>query len=102
MMKREKRRAPPTAIAVSVSSLEKKHHYFVPDQNIPLRADQDTLWRGGQNIIFSGRQHGKAHRAEPSNEDIHEAAEYEDKEAGVEGGTDVREVSLGLQGGTVE
>ena len=38
----------------------------------------------------------------PSNEDIHEAAEYEDKEAGVEGGTDVGEVSLGLKGGTVE
>ena len=73
-----------------------------PDQNIPLRADQDTLWQGGRSTIFLGRQQRKAHRAEPSNEDIHEAAEYEDKEAGVEGGTNVGEVSLGLQEGTVE
>ena len=72
-----------------------------PHQNIPLRADQDTFWQGGQNTIFLGWQQRKAHRAEPSNEDIHEAAENEDKEAGVEGGTNVGEVSLGLQGGTV-
>ena len=73
-----------------------------PHQNIPLRADQDTFWQGGQNTIFLGRQQREAHRAEPSNEDIHEAAENEDKEAGVEGGTNVGEVSLGLQGGRVE
>ena len=72
-----------------------------PHQNMPLRADQDTFGQGGQNTIFLGRRQREAHRAEPSNEDIHEAAEYEDKEAGVEGGTNVGEVSLGLQEGTV-
>ena len=71
MMKSEKRRAPPTAIAVSVNSLYENHLDYI-------MLDEKTIC-----LI-------------PANEDIHESAKDEDEEASVQCGSNVGKVSLGL------
>ena len=58
MMKSEKRRAPPTAIAVSVNSLYENHLDYI-------MLDEETIC------------------LKPANEDIHESAKDEDEEASV-------------------
>ena len=77
MMKREKRRAPPTAIAVSVNSLN----------------DVDCFKLA--KLICCAVTMCIVHVL-PPNKDVHEAAKDEDEEASVQGSADVGEVPLGL------
>ena len=84
MMKREKRRAPPTAIAVSVNSLSDVDCF-----TLVVEFEIDSVDR----MLCCD----DVHCALPPNEDIHEAAKDEDKEAGVQGSAYVGEVPLGLK-----